>query len=98
PASEVPPGAAVLSLSGTAVREKLASGAEIPEWFSTPDIVAELRRSYRPKQQQGFVLFFTGLSGAGKSTIANGIAVRLREDGRRTVSLLDGDVVRHSLC
>jgi len=97
PASEVPRGAPVLSLSGTAVREKLASGAEIPDWFSTPDIVAELRRSYRPKQQQGFVLFFTGLSGAGKSTIANGVAVRLREDGRRTVSLLDGDIVRHSL-
>ncbi|CAD5201755.1 bifunctional sulfate adenylyltransferase/adenylylsulfate kinase [Pseudomonas sp. FEN] len=97
PASQVPPGAAVLSLSETAVIEKLASGVEIPDWFSTPDIVAELRQSYRPKQQQGFVLFFTGLSGAGKSTIANGIAVRLREDGRRTVSLLDGDVVRHNL-
>ncbi|MCU1750201.1 bifunctional sulfate adenylyltransferase/adenylylsulfate kinase [Pseudomonas sp. 6D_7.1_Bac1] len=97
PASQVPPGADVLSLSGTAIREKLASGAEIPNWFSAPDIVAELRQSYRPKQQQGFVLFFTGLSGAGKSTIANGVAVRLREGGGRVVSLLDGDVVRQKL-
>jgi len=97
PASQVPPGAEVLSLSGTAVRERLASGAEIPHWFSAPDIVAELRQSYRPKLQQGFVLFFTGLSGAGKSTIANGVAVRLREGGGRTVSLLDGDVLRQKL-
>ncbi|UAN45206.1 bifunctional sulfate adenylyltransferase/adenylylsulfate kinase [Serratia sp. JSRIV001] len=95
--SEVLPGQTVLSLSGTQFRAKLTAGEDIPEWYSPPEVVAELRKRYKPKSEQGFVLFFTGLSGAGKSTVANTVAARLLENGRRTVSLLDGDVVRQHL-
>jgi sulfate adenylyltransferase len=59
--------------------------------------VAELRRTYPPKFRQGFTVFFTGLSGAGKSTIANALAVKLMEIGGRSVTVLDGDIVRKHL-
>ncbi len=60
-------------------------------------VIDELRRAYPPKSQQGFTVFFTGLSGSGKSTVANALMVKLLEDGRRPVTLLDGDVVRTNL-
>ena len=97
PVNEVKPKETVLSISGTEFRKRLFEGLEIPEWFSYPEIVAELRRTYPPKFQQGFTVFFTGLSGAGKSTIANALAVKLMELGGRSVTLLDGDIIRKHL-
>ena len=87
----------VLNISGTEFRRRLREGLEIPEWFSYPKVVEELRRAYPPRHAQGFTVFFTGLSGSGKSTIANALMVKLMEDGRRPVTLLDGDVVRQHL-
>ena len=87
----------VLDISGTELRRRLREGLEIPEWFSFPAVVAELRRSSPPRARQGFTLFLTGLSGSGKSTIANAIMVKLMEAGGRPVTLLDGDVVRKHL-
>ena len=97
PADETVEGDTVLNISGTEFRRRLREGLEIPEWFSYPKVVEELRRAYPPRHRQGFTVFFTGLSGSGKSTIANALMVKLMEDGRRPVSLLDGDVVRRHL-
>ncbi len=87
----------VLNISGTELRRRLAEGLEIPDWFSFPDVVGELRRTHPPRHKQGFTVFFTGLSGSGKSTIANALMVKLMETGGRAISLLDGDVVRKNL-
>ncbi|GMV69422.1 MAG: putative bifunctional SAT/APS kinase [Pseudomonadota bacterium] len=97
PDNEIQPGETVLNISGTEFRRRLREGAEIPEWFSYPEVVAELKRSYPPRRQQGFTVFFTGLSGSGKSTIANALMVKLMEMGGRPVTLLDGDLVRKHL-
>ncbi|MEX3014420.1 bifunctional sulfate adenylyltransferase/adenylylsulfate kinase [Gymnodinialimonas hymeniacidonis] len=87
----------ILNISGTELRRRLREGLDIPEWFSFPEVVQELRRTSPPRSQQGFTVFFTGLSGSGKSTIANAIMVKLMEQGGRPVTLLDGDVVRKNL-
>ncbi|MBF9043969.1 bifunctional sulfate adenylyltransferase/adenylylsulfate kinase [Rhodobacterales bacterium HKCCE4037] len=87
----------ILNISGTELRRRLREGLEIPEWFSFPEVVKELRRTSPPRSKQGFTVFFTGLSGSGKSTIANAIMVKLMEQGGRPVTLLDGDVVRKNL-
>ncbi len=87
----------VLNISGTELRRRLREGLEIPEWFSFPEVVNELRRRYPPRSQQGFTVFFTGFSGSGKSTIANALLVKLMEMGGRPVTLLDGDIVRKNL-
>jgi len=87
----------ILNISGTELRRRLAEGLEIPEWFSFPDVVKELRRTWPPRSKQGFTVFFTGFSGSGKSTIANALMVKLMEMGGRPVTLLDGDVVRKNL-
>ena len=97
PADEVSEDDKVLNISGTEFRRRLRDGLDIPDWFSYPKVVAELRRAHPPKHKQGFTIFFTGLSGSGKSTIANALMVKLLEDGRRPVTLLDGDVVRKNL-
>ncbi|GAB4265001.1 MAG: bifunctional sulfate adenylyltransferase/adenylylsulfate kinase [Pararhodobacter sp.] len=97
PANEVPEGCTVLDISGTELRRRLREGLDIPEWFSFPEVVAELRRTSPPRSKQGFTVFFTGLSGSGKSTIANALMVKLMEMGGRPVTLLDGDVVRKHL-
>ncbi|MFY0692299.1 MAG: bifunctional sulfate adenylyltransferase/adenylylsulfate kinase [Paracoccaceae bacterium] len=97
PADEVGEGATVLNISGTELRRRLSEGLEIPEWFSFPEVVAELRKSRPPRAQQGFTVFFTGFSGSGKSTIANALMVKLMEMGGRPVTLLDGDIVRKNL-
>jgi sulfate adenylyltransferase len=97
PEDEVPEGARVLSISGTEQRRRLNEGRELPEWFTPPAVATELRRSYPPRAQQGFTVFFTGLSGSGKSTIANVLLVKLLEIGGRPVTLLDGDIVRKHL-
>ncbi len=97
PDDEVQPGSRVLGISGTELRRRLQEGVDIPEWFSFPEVVAELRRTHPARHKQGFTIFFTGLSGSGKSTVANALMVKLMEMGGRPVSLLDGDVVRKHL-
>ncbi|TCO81087.1 sulfate adenylyltransferase [Plasticicumulans lactativorans] len=97
PQDEVQPGQSVLNISGTEFRRRLMEGLEIPSWFSYPEVVAELRRTHPPKHLQGFTVFFTGLSGSGKSTIANALMVKLMELGGRRVTMLDGDLVRKNL-
>jgi sulfate adenylyltransferase len=97
PENEVPDGARTLNISGTELRRRLAAGREIPAWFTFPDVVRELQRNYPPRHQQGFTVFFTGLSGSGKSTIANVLRVKFLEVGGRPVTLLDGDIVRKHL-
>src|SRR6056297_480936 len=97
PVDEVPKGSTVLDISGTELRRRLQEGLEIPEWFSFPAVVTELRRTKPARHRQGFTVFFTGLSGSGKSTVANALMVKLMEMGGRPVTLLDGDVVRKNL-
>ncbi len=97
PEDEVPAGTRTLQLSGSELRRRLAAGAEIPEWFTFPEVAAELRRTHPPRVEAGFTVFFTGLSGAGKSTIARVLQVKLLELGGRPVTLLDGDLVRKHL-
>ena len=97
PADEVAKDATVLNISGTELRRRLQEGLDIPEWFSFPEVVTELRKTKPARSKQGFTVFFTGLSGSGKSTIANALMVKLMELGGRPVTLLDGDVVRKHL-
>ena len=87
----------ILSLSGTELRRRLNEGLDIPDWFSFEEVVTQLRASHPPRAQQGFTLLFTGLSGSGKSTIANAVRTKLMEMGGRPVTLLDGDIVRKNL-
>jgi sulfate adenylyltransferase len=97
PRSEVSGNDAVKTLSGTELRALLRSGLDIPDWFTFPEVVQELRRAFPPRHKQGFTVFFTGLSGAGKSTIAKVLFSRFLEVGDRPVTLLDGDIVRRHL-
>ncbi|HSW74427.1 MAG TPA: bifunctional sulfate adenylyltransferase/adenylylsulfate kinase [Candidatus Saccharimonadales bacterium] len=97
PIDDITKGTEYKSISGTELRARLAEGRELPEWFTYPEVAAELQRTYNPRHKQGVTIFFTGLSGAGKSTIANALMVKLLEHGGRSVTLLDGDVVRKHL-
>ncbi len=97
PDDEVKKGDRVLNISGTELRQRLNEGREIPAWFTYPEVVAELRRSFPPRHKQGVTIFFTGLSGSGKSTIANVLMTKFLETGGRPVTLLDGDLVRKHL-
>jgi sulfate adenylyltransferase len=97
PDDEIPAGAEELNLSGTQLRKILAEGGHIPEWFTFPAVATELRRTHPPRLEQGFTVLFTGLSGSGKSTIANVLLVKFLEMGGRPVTLLDGDLVRKHL-
>jgi len=97
PSTEIEKGMTVLNISGTEFRRRLMEGLDIPDWFSYTEVVEELRRTYPPKKRQGFVVFMTGLSGSGKSTVANALMVKLMELGGRKVTLLDGDMVRKNL-
>ena len=93
----VPPGVRTMSISGTEVREKyLARGLPLPAWFTRPEVAEILAESYKPRHLQGVCVWFTGLSGSGKSTTAEALAELLAEHGRR-VTVLDGDVVRTHL-
>ncbi len=93
----IPPGARTLSISGTQVRDEyLARGTMLPAWFTRPETASILAQSYPPRHRQGFCVWFTGLSGAGKSTIAEVLVTLLLERGRQS-TLLDGDVVRTHL-
>ena len=97
PRDEVAEGQTILDISGTELRRRLQEGLDIPDWFSFPTVVEELRRTKPPRAQQGFTVFFTGFSGSGKSTIANALMVKMMEMGGRPVTLLDGDLVRKHL-
>jgi sulfate adenylyltransferase len=97
PDDEVKNGDRVLNISGTELRQRLNEGREIPGWFTYPEVVSELRRSFPPRHKQGVTIFFTGLSGSGKSTIANVLLTKFLETGGRPVTLLDGDLVRKHL-
>jgi sulfate adenylyltransferase len=97
PDDEVKNGDRVLNISGTELRQRLNEGRDIPGWFTYPEVVSELRRSFPPRHKQGVTIFFTGLSGSGKSTIANVLLTKFLETGGRPVTLLDGDLVRKNL-
>ncbi|MEO1088943.1 MAG: adenylyl-sulfate kinase, partial [Acidobacteriota bacterium] len=97
PSDELPDGAKAVSISGTEMRNRLADGRELPEWFTYKEVADELRRTYPPRHRRGLTIFFTGLSGAGKSTLAKVLEARLLEAGGRPVTLLDGDIVRRNL-
>ena len=97
PVDEISPDDQVREISGTEIRRRLSEGLDIPEWFSYPEVVKELRRTHPPRARQGITIFFTGLSGSGKSTLANALQVKLMEQGGRQTTLLDGDIVRKNL-
>ena len=97
PDTDVPKDAKVLNISGTELRDRLNNGRDIPGWFTYPEVVKELRKSYPPRHKQGVTIFFTGLSGSGKSTIANVLLTKFLEIGGRPVTILDGDLVRKHL-
>jgi sulfate adenylyltransferase len=97
PHNELREGEQSLTISGTELRRRLRFGLDIPDWLSFPEVLDELRRGSPPRHRQGFVVFFTGLPSAGKSTIANALLAKLNEDGTRPVTLLDGDIVRRHL-
>jgi sulfate adenylyltransferase len=95
--TKVPPGARVASISGTEVREGyLQAGKQLPEWFTRKEVADILAEVYPPIHEQGFCIWFTGLSGSGKSTTAEILTSLLLERGRQ-VTVLDGDVVRTHL-
>jgi sulfate adenylyltransferase len=94
---KVPAGERVLSISGTQVRnDYLEKGVALPEWFTRPETAEILQQMYPPRHKQGFCIWFTGLSGSGKSTTAEVLTSLLLESGRQ-ITVLDGDVVRTHL-
>ena len=97
PVSKIPADKTVRNISGTEVRSRLETGADLPTWFSFPEVAAVLRRDAEKRQTTGFTIFFTGLPSAGKSTTASILAARLLELQPREITLLDGDVVRLNL-
>ena len=95
--SDVTSSQRVLSISGTEAREEyLGKGRKLPEWFTRPEVGEILAEAHPPRHRQGACIWFTGLSGAGKSTTAEVLTVKLLEHGRQ-VTLLDGDIVRTHL-
>jgi sulfate adenylyltransferase len=96
-ADQIPERAQYISLSGSDIRRRVREGRRIPDWATFPEVIAELEKAYPPPDRQGFTIFMTGLSGAGKSTIAKILYSKFLERGDRPVTLLDGDVVRQNL-
>ena len=97
PINQVPKNSSIVEISGTELRRRLDKDLIIPEWFSFPEVIKELKKAKPPLHKKGFTIFFTGLSGSGKSTIANALINMLLEMGDRSVTLLDGDIVRKRL-
>jgi sulfate adenylyltransferase len=94
---DIPPRFRRLALSADEIDDLLDRGSPLPEWHTPPAVARELARDRPPRRTRGLVVLLTGLSGSGKSTIARGVADALLETGERTVTLLDGDVVRREL-
>lgn len=97
PMEDIPPRRRRTAMPIDEVNDLLDRGSALPEWHTPPAVARELRRARPPRRYRGLVLLFSGLSGAGKSTIARGVHDVLAESGERTVTLLDGDVVRRML-
>lgn len=97
PVDAIKPDETPLSISGTQLRESILKEEPIPDWFSFPEIIQELRDSYSPRHKQGFTLFFTGLSGSGKSTIARALVAKLKNHDPRKMTIIDGDRIRQIL-
>jgi sulfate adenylyltransferase len=97
PLSLIPSGTEREELSPDELNSVLDSGQPIPDWYMPVAVAAELRMARPPRRDRGVVVFFTGLSGSGKSTVARDLRDALSERGDRTVSLLDGDLVRRLL-
>jgi sulfate adenylyltransferase len=94
---DIPPRNRRLAMTTAEIDDLLDRGFPLPEWHTPPAVAKELARVRPPRRHRGLVVFFTGLSGSGKSTIARGLADSLREGGERTITFLDGDVVRREL-
>jgi sulfate adenylyltransferase len=94
---EVAEGVQAISISGGDIRLRLMSGRRVPDWASFPEVITQIQKTYPPPRRQGFTIFLTGLSGAGKSTIAKVLFSQILELGERPVTLLDGDIVRRNL-
>ena len=92
-----PPARPGITITVDEIHRRLAEGRDIPDGVAPAGVLDELRRALPPRHARGLTVFFTGLSGSGKSTVANIVAHRLLEDGSRTVTLLDGDLVRQHL-
>ena len=96
-ASKVPKGIDTISFTGTDIQKRIRTGKKVPDWATFPEVINELQKSYPPPSKQGVTIFCTGLSGAGKSTIAKILYSKFLEIGTRPVTLLDGDIVRRNL-
>lgn len=97
PVARIEPDHVQAELGPDRLGELLDAGEPVPDWFTPPAVAAELAVARPPKRSRGITIFFTGLSGSGKSTVARGLSDALIERGGRTVTLLDGDVVRRML-
>ncbi len=97
PVDEFPKDETPAAISGTELRQRLQDNTDIPEWFSYAPVIAELRKAHPPKHKQGLTIFLTGLPSSGKSTLANALALKLREVTDRQITLLDGDIIRTHL-
>ncbi|HEX6871420.1 MAG TPA: adenylyl-sulfate kinase [Micromonosporaceae bacterium] len=96
-ADDIPPRHRRVALTADEIDSLLDRGVPLPEWHTPPAVARELARARPPRRERGLVVFFTGLSGSGKSTIARGVADELAETGERSVTLIDGDVARRFL-
>ena len=94
PLSLIEAGTERTDLASGELEDMLDHGVEVPAWFTPPAVAQELRQARPPRRERGLVIFLTGLSGSGKSTLARALRDALTERGQRTVSLLDGDLVR----
>jgi len=97
PIDQFPKDEAPITISGTELRDRLQKNADIPAWFSYPEVIAELRKAYPLKHKQGFTILLTGLPSSGKSTLANALLLKIRELTGRPITLLDGDEIRTHL-
>jgi sulfate adenylyltransferase len=97
PLALIEPGTEQSDLAAGELEDLLDRGEDVPTWYAPPGVTAELRRARPPRRERGVVVFFTGLSGSGKSTTARALRDALAERGDRSVSLLDGDQVRQVL-
>lgn len=97
PESEVTEDMQVKEISSVELKRRLEYDLDIPSWYSYPEVVGELKRTYPPRSKQGFTVFITGFSGSGKSTLARVLLIKFLEMRTRPVTLLDGDIVRKNL-